>query len=142
MKNYLRWIPLIFSLFLIFGLTLQSGSASKQLTENTQSAINSMVNSQAETNWWDDYTLMRNLGHVPEYLLLGLSSVMAFRKWWKAGILCVAISFLDEIIKGILPGREFDFVDMRFDFAGYVIGIATMLTILEIRKRKEHNTNG
>lgn len=28
----------------------------------------------------------------------------------------MVISFIDQIIKGILPGREFDFIDMRFDF--------------------------
>jgi VanZ family protein len=26
---------------------------------------------------------------------------------------------VDEVVKGILPTREFDFVDMLFDFAGY-----------------------
>lgn len=136
MKKYLRWIPLILSLLLIFGLTFQNGAASKQLTENTQSAISSVVNSQVETNWWNDYMLMRKLGHIPEYFLLGLSSVIALRKLWKAGILCVGVSFIDEIVKGILPGREFDFVDMGFDFIGYVIGIVFLMLLLKIISKR------
>ena len=73
---------------------------------------------------------MRKLGHIPEYLLLGLSAGFAFRKWWKAGILCVGVSFLDEIVKGLLSGREFDFVDMRFDFVGDVIGIGILCIVI------------
>lgn len=136
MKRYLRWIPLILSLLLIFGLTFQNGAASKQLTENTQSAISSVVNSHVETNWWNNYILMRKLAHIPEYFLLGMSSVIALRKWWKAGMLCVAVSLLDQIVKWILPGREFDFVDMRFDLIGYVVGILVMAIVLRIKNRR------
>ena len=31
----------------------------------------------------------------------------------------MTISFIDEVVKGLLPGREFDFIDMRFDLIGY-----------------------
>ena len=54
---------------------------------------------------------------------------------WNAGMLCVAVSLLDQIVKWILPGREFDFVDMRFDLIGYVIGILVMAIVLRIRNR-------
>ena len=135
MKKYFRWIPLILSLLLIFGLTFQNGPASKQLTENTQSAISNVVNSQVETNWWNNYILMRKLGHIPEYFLLGLSSVIALGRWWKAGMLCVAVSLLDQIVKWILPGREFDWIDMPFDFIGYVVVILAIAIVLRIRKR-------
>lgn len=80
--------------------------------------------------------LMRKLGHIPEYLLLGVSSVIALSRWWKAGILCVSVSFVDQIVKGILPGRKFDFVEMRFDFLGYAVGIAIITLILRTRKHK------
>lgn len=135
MKRYLRWIPLILSLLLIFGLTFQNRAGSKQLTENTQAVIENVVNSPAKTNWWNNYILMRKLGHIPEYFLLGLSSVIALRKWWKAGMLCVAVSLMDQIVKWILPGREFDFVDMPFDLIGYVVGILVMAIVLRIRNR-------
>ena len=135
MKRYLRWIPLILSLLLIFGLTFQNRAGSKQLTENTQAVIENVVNSPVKTNWWNNYILMRKLGHIPEYFLLGLSSVIALRKWWKAGMLCVAVSLMDQIVKWILPGREFDFVDMPFDLIGYLVGILVMAIVLRIRNR-------
>lgn len=46
----------------------------------------------------------------------------------------MVVSFIDEIIKEILPGREFDFIDMRFDLIGCAIGIAMMGLILSARK--------
>lgn len=50
MKRYLRYIPLILSLLLIFGLTFQNRAGSKQLTENTQAIIENVVNSPVKTN--------------------------------------------------------------------------------------------
>ena len=78
---------------------------------------------------------MRKLSHIPEYFLLGLSSVIALGKRWKAGMLCVAVSLMYQIVKGILPGREFDWRDMPFDLIGYVIGILVMAIVLRIRNR-------
>ena len=42
---------------------------------------------------------------------------------------------IDEVVKGLLPGREFDFIDMRFDLIGYAIGIALALVGIEIWKK-------
>lgn len=78
---------------------------------------------------------MRKLGHIPEYLLLGGSAYFVFNKWLKAGIFCATISFIDEVVKGLLPGREFDFIDMRFDLIGYAIGITLALVEIEIWKK-------
>lgn len=50
-------------------------------------------------------------------------------------MLCVAVSLMDQIVKGILPGREFDWRDMPFDLIGYVIGILVMAIVLGIRNR-------
>lgn len=140
MKKYIKWIPLIFSLLLIFGLTFQNRAESKQLTESTQAVIGNVVSSSLlETNWWNDYILMRKLGHIPEYLLLGGSAYFAFSRWWKAGMFCMAISFIDEVVKGILPGREFDFIDMRFDLIGYVAGITLVLVGIAVWRKYIRN---
>ena len=79
-------------------------------------------------------SVLMNAG-IPEYLLLGGSAYIVFDKWLKAGIFCVTISFIDEVVKGLLPGREFDFIDMRFDLIGYAIGIALALVEIEIWKK-------
>lgn len=84
-------------------------------------------------------SVLMNAG-IPEYLLLGGSAYIVFDKWLKAGIFCVTISFIDEVVKGLLPGRELDFIDMRFDLIGYAIGIALALVEIEIWKKIIRNS--
>lgn len=135
MEKLKKWISIGLSLLLIFGLTFQNSQASKQLTENTQVAINSVIASKrSSTHWWNDYILMRKIGHLIEYIPLGLSTCFAFRGWREL-VFCVVVSFVDQLIKGILPGREFDWIDMPFDFIGYVVGILVMAIVLRIRNR-------
>ena len=52
----------------------------------------------------------------------------------------MTIIFIDEVVKGLLPGREFDFIDMRFDLIGYVIGITLALVGIEIWKKIIRNS--
>ena len=136
MEKLKKWIPIGLSLLLIFGLTFQNSQASKQLTENTQVAIDSVIASnRSSTYWWNDYFFMRKIGHLVEYIPLGLSTCFAFRGW-RALVFCVVVSFVDQLIKGILPGREFDWRDMPFDLIGYVVGILVMAIVLRIKNRR------
>lgn len=135
MEKLKKWIPIGLSLLLIFGLTFQNSQASKQLTENTQVAIDRVIASNRSSSyWWNDYIFMRKLGHLVEYIPLGLSTCFAFRGW-RALMFCVVVSFADQLIKEILPGREFDWIDMPFDFIGYVVGILAMAIVLRISNR-------
>lgn len=136
MEKLNKWIPIGLSLLLIFDLTFQNSQASKQLTENTQIAIDSVIASNhSSTYWWNDYIFMRKIGHLVEYIPLGLSTCFAFGGW-RALAFCVVVSFVDQLIKGILPGREFDWKDMPFDLIGYVVGILVMAIVLRIRNRR------
>lgn len=82
-------------------------------------------------SWWFTPTYIRRFAHCAEFFALGLTGniflncLMRDRK--KAGLssfgACLAFSFLDEFMKTGVPGREFDFFDMLFDFAGYAVGI-------------------
>lgn len=135
MEKMKKWIPIGLSLLLIFGRTFQNSQASKQLTENTQVAIDNVIASKrSSTYWWNDYFFMRKLGHLVEYIPLGLSTCFAFRGW-RTLVFCVVVSFVDQLIKGILPGREFDWRDMPFDLIGYAVGILAMAIALSFRKR-------
>lgn len=138
MKKHIRWIPVLLSLFLIFGLTLQNGVDSKQLTENTQIALSQVVNNTITK----DYRMMRKYGHFLEYVPLGLSTCFAYRGkrcGVKAFLFCASISLIDQILKGFLPGREFDISDMPFDYTGFIVGISVMLVLLKICNAKRQS---
>jgi VanZ family protein len=68
-----------------------------------------------ENLWWSDRHNFRRLAHIPEYFLLGISvyglcsnMVSQGYMWIKALLICIIISLTDEVVKGILPTREFD----------------------------------
>lgn len=49
-------------------------------------------------------------------------------------VFCTGVSFVDQLIKGVLPGREFDWSDMLFDFVGYVVGFLIMGIAIRVIK--------
>lgn len=91
--------------------------------------------------WWNDKLAVRRLGHILEYGLLGIASVIVFFidshrfSVVKAVMLCLTISFLDQIIKIFVPVRHFDIVDIGFDLIGAVIGIGIAAGIIRLFKR-------
>lgn len=90
-----------------------------------------------------DYSQIRKLAHIAEYFLLGASAMLLFRKseyaFLKAIGVCAAISFSDQFIKLFIPGREFDWTDLPYDAAGYLLGILLVLLILMIRAGRRQN---
>ena len=136
------WVMVAASLLLIFGLTLQDKKGTTKLSEGTREtmvtvAVNSGASAEAvDSAWWNDSKNIRRLAHVPEFLLLGISITLALRHMTYFIVrgfgCCAAVSLLDETLKGILPNREFDFIDMGFDLIGYAFGIVIGVMLLTL----------
>lgn len=140
-KSTGRKIALVISLFfcvlsivLIVFLTTQNSDDSLTLSQGLYywiAAFAIMNNIDLSGSRWFTPTNVRRLAHSAEFFALGLTSniflncVTENRK--KAGIItmisCFCFSLADEFLKAQVPGREFDVVDMAFDFAGYLIGV-------------------
>ena len=124
----------VLSIVLIVFLTTQNSDDSLTLSQGLYFWIAGFAiinNIDLSGSWWFTPTNIRRFAHSAEFFALGLTSniflncVTENRK--KAGILTLISSFCfslaDEFIKAQVPGREFDIVDMGFDFFGYLIGI-------------------
>lgn len=145
-KKYFSWLLLILSVILIFGLTVQSPKGTASLTNSARqvvilSAKNAgITREETVTKWWADTDFLRKIAHIPEYFVLGVTSCYAFscskvKKYIiKAVVFCAAISFLDQLLKGVIPYREFDLTDLPVDLLGYGIGIGVLLFGLSLRK--------
>lgn len=98
---------------------------------------------EARQSWW--YQNIRKLGHVPEYFSLGITASMAWyvtsrkRAYLKAAIFCAIVSLSDQLVKRLLPTREFDATDLSFDFVGYVLGIMIIMSVIYICKKRSVN---
>lgn len=85
---------------------------------------------------------VRRLAHTAEFFFVGFFSLLAARAWRAdcgrsvAGgrgrpvlmgvvvVFCVMMSLFDQAHKLLVPGREFDCVDLMMDAIGYLAGIA------------------
>lgn len=140
--SYFAWIMVFLNIALIVALTLQDAKSTVQLSTEVRDTVVEITNTPVEVarqSWW--YHNIRKLGHIPEYLALGITTAFAWyvtdRRGvcWKALLLCAIVSISDQILKGLLPTREFDITDLPFDFAGYVMGIAIVIIGVKVLRR-------
>ena len=133
-KRLMTGVLFLLAVLLIVLLTFQNSEKSAELSDRLTDGFARFLWSAGLMkydfirNSGFDYVFVRKLGHTAEYFLLGIASMLLFRKsrygLLKAAALCAVISFSDQIIKSFLPGREFDWTDFPYDFFGYVSGTA------------------
>ena len=77
-----------------------------------------------------------------EYGVLGLASGIAFinsDRWAKGTVialaLCIAVSFIDQVVKIFVPIRHFDWTDIPFDIVGSLVGIGIVVIIKMLAER-------
>ena len=62
---------------------------------------------------------------------VGSSPMLSKLKPWQLAILiCLAVSILDQITKGILPTREINPIEWMLDAVGYVSGVGMVGSII------------
>ena len=100
-----------------------------------QNPYSSYELSMSIRNWLSDYGLnieyrsLRTNAHIVEYFILGLAMALFVKnRGWNtiiavmAGCMC---GVLDEMVKILLPGREFGTGDLVRDFIG--VGLAVVM---------------
>lgn len=130
------WILLLIcALFFILFLNVMTLRRSVKLSNAAGAAVTSVVHS----TWI--HTHIRKLGHTGEFFLLGIPVYACFG--WKKGLpICVAVSLLDQSFKVLIPGRHFDWTDLPFDVAGYVVGMFVMWILMRVKNRSAEETEG
>lgn len=150
-KKAVAWLPAILVVLAIYVLTCQSPEQTSYLSMGVQEAVASAVSNagiERKTvvkQWWYNYTNFRRLAHIVEYLVLGISVGIPVNSNKRNPILsglliCFIVSLSDQILKEILPTREFDFKDLFIDFVGYTIGVLTVTLLkrcLTVMTRKK-----
>ena len=139
--KYLAWLGVFVNIVIIFALTSQDATATTQLSSNTRDMIVEITNTAVEVaqySWW--YVNIRKLGHIPEYFGLGVTTAFAWhvtrrRRWiLKTILMCATVSLSDQLLKGMLPTREFDVTDLPFDLVGYGVGILIVMMVTWIMR--------
>ena len=136
------WLPTVIVLLALLYLTLQSPQQTTDASGFVQRCLISLFGFFGEVpSWVHDMHTVRSLAHIPEYFLLGIAlwigfkSVSAHPAGWSflaGGI----IGLLDEVLKELLPTREFDLGDWRLDLIGVGIALGFCWAISTIVKAK------
>lgn len=140
MKKIVRFIPILAVIIGIIALTLQKTSQNVMLSEGFRiwfAKTLSTLGIEGDNAWWNTSDSIRRIGHVIEYFVLGFVSAIALRRKWIAGLLCIVVSLVDQMMKSFVPPRHFDIYDMGFDLCGTISAIL-IICVFEIA-RKEYN---
>ena len=127
------WIFPLLICGIIFFLSLQNSKDTMAVSHYVQETVKNSIRSKPvnpDTSWIYNIAKFRKLAHIPEYFALGNTMMLAIfvdtdRKKYASSlsiISCGLISILDQTIKFLLSGREFDLTDIGFDFIGYLCG--------------------
>ena len=148
-KKILIWLPAVFIIIIILALTFQSPEKTGTLSMSVQEATVSTVSNvgidrkKAIQCWWYNFSNFRKLAHIGEYFPLGISVAIPFCLIHKkkpiifSFFICVIVSLIDQILKGILPTREFDEKDLMLDLIGYAMGILLTAIFIKIGSEKK-----
>jgi VanZ family protein len=122
---------LILAILMVLFFTFQNPEQSRDLSEAVRSWLGS-IGIDVE------YKTLRSNVHILEYFIVGLA-VCGFcrsRGWknWVGLMAGCGIGVVDECMKTLLPGREFEAVDLVKDWIG--VAVAGLIMLL-IRKRTE-----
>ena len=133
-KRVLSTLILILTILIVLFFTFQKPERSRDLSETVRTWLSSVgINV--------DYKTLRSNIHIPEYFIVGLAvcNFCRLRGWkiWPGIILACVIGILDESVKILLPGREFDAVDMIKDWLGVLV--AAIIVFLIKSERRPNN---
>ena len=151
-RRIIIWLPAVLIIIIIFALTFQAPEKTGTLSMSVQEAVVSTVSNagidrkEAVHCWWYNFSNFRKLAHIGEYFPLGISvAIPLYLKHKKKPIIhsyfiCSIVSLIDQILKGILPTREFDAKDLILDMVGYVMGILVTAVFIKIGSYKKSGT--
>lgn len=135
-------------LTVIWGNSLLHGELSKKVSGFFGWLINGVVPDANAGSGEEGHGLLRKVGHLTEFCLLGLllSWLVRMIKKQKWQHLClpllggVAVAGVDETIQYFVPGRACRIGDVGIDTLGCALGIVIITLILTIKNQKLKET--
>lgn len=142
-KLILYLVLLVLNLALIWGNSLLDGESSSAFSGWVGSLITKLLPGSQVGSGGSGYGLLRKLGHITEFFLLGmvlcrfLGIWLQNRRWWPVLALAggVLTACVDEAIQRFVPGRSGRLTDVGIDAIGLVLGVV-LIYCIEKKKMK------
>ena len=142
-KYFLRWIPAIAIMVLIFIFSAQSGEISTRQSDAIAKEITKSSDSDRKPTK-KETRLVRKSAHFLSYMSLGISVFWAMkdrktnikRVAMYSALISFAYAITDELHQMLVPGRSAEIRDVCLDFGGVMCGILIMIFVCHIKKEK------
>lgn len=139
-KIYMSWLLVILWMAVIFFMSSQPAGTSDGMSKGVTKAIIKVIGSIypldieicSLQSWVDRFNhSVRKLGHITEYLILGILTANAYKRSGISGyklllyslVFCFAYAVSDELHQYFVPGRGPAWRDVLLDSAGAVLGV-------------------
>ena len=147
-SKFISWMAVIFWMGLIFFLSNQPATDSRELSSgitefilNTAEKISPEIRNHMDTL----HHIVRKNAHFMIYLVLGVLALNAVKKGPARGhrsamyavIICVLYAISDELHQLFVPGRSGEAKDVFIDSAGAIAGIGISLLMNKLFNRKK-----
>ncbi len=144
-RRIAQYVLIFFVIGIIMYLTVMNLDSTVKLSESFRNfliVVGGSLGFDTTNEWWNTSANIRLLGHVIEYFVLGLVVGFVIKRKLVGLIMCMAISFADQIVKIYVPARHFDKGDIPFDVIGFCSGLAiAWVLIFAVKKMKERELN-
>lgn len=133
------------AIFFIFWNSSATGPASGGKSMAVTTYVNSLLDRLGVSLWFTEHVI-RKIGHLAEYALLGLLICFTWRSYtphvprhvsW-ALLLGLLIAVADETFQLTVPGRSGRLTDVWIDLCGMLTGVGIGLLILLIASKLKH----
>ncbi|WP_188206809.1 VanZ family protein [Alkalibacillus aidingensis] len=148
MHKWIAWTGVLVWMGLIFYLSHQPATESSELSRGITETIVKTIESVApstEFNIANFNHLVRKNAHFFAYLVLGVLVIYALKRSEVSGIraivtalvICILYAISDEVHQLFIPGRSGEIRDVIIDSAGSSVGIALIMFIDRLVRRKK-----
>ena len=132
-KILIYGVALLFVIIFMVFLTLQNPEGTVKLSEDLRLWFE-------QFGYISDFHSFRSNAHLVVYFVFGTAlSLLCIEigiKWWKTIIIGCAFGLIEELIKIILPTREFDIYDFIRDCIGVIIAYCIVSIFYRLLRKK------
>lgn len=146
-SSFMLWIPVVLWMILIFYLSHQPSSSSKELSSGVMMLVINTLNKAIPVELDLDifHQFVRKSAHFFAYFILGVLILRALKNYRvndmkKIGfalILCIVYASSDEIHQLFIPGRSGEVRDVIIDSTGALTGLFIYWLFVKLLKKRQ-----
>lgn len=139
-KKYIRWVPALVWMGIIFYLSAQPANESSELSKGVMRVVIQTIGDGLSLDQGVLHQVIRKGAHLGAYFILAVLVMSALeskhrKNTYQIGItlaICISYAISDEVHQLYVPGRSGEVRDVMIDTAGASLGILSFIVLRKI----------